>query len=168
MKTLGQQVRGFREERGWKTGDLAKKVGTSRQNIESLEATGNRIPKYLGDLAAVMGTTVDQMLAEAGLRPPVAEVKAEREIPAENVFEALTAMEQEMLTDFRILPDEDQAELREEIRARAVKARHYIEKVMRQLPIRGPEPASSETSADTYRTKLLSKPQVPAAKKKAA
>lgn len=46
---------------------MAKAVGTSRQNIESLEASGNRIPKYIGLLAAAMGTSVDQMLTAAGL-----------------------------------------------------------------------------------------------------
>jgi DNA-binding XRE family transcriptional regulator len=51
MKTLGDQVRAFREERGWNTAEMAKAAHTSRQNIESLEAHGNRIPKYLGALA---------------------------------------------------------------------------------------------------------------------
>jgi phage repressor protein C with HTH and peptisase S24 domain/DNA-binding XRE family transcriptional regulator len=67
MKTLGDQVRTFREERGWNSKQMADAVGTSRQNIESLEARGNRIPKYLGQLAVVMGRPVDDLLAEAGL-----------------------------------------------------------------------------------------------------
>lgn len=69
MKTLGDQVREFRKRKGWKTAELAARVGTSRQNIESLEAKGNRIPKYLGALAAVMGTTADDMLRAADLAP---------------------------------------------------------------------------------------------------
>jgi transcriptional regulator with XRE-family HTH domain len=69
MKTLGDQAKAFRGAKGWTTRQLAEAVGTSRQNIESLEANGNRIPKYLGKLAAVMGTTADDMLADAGLAP---------------------------------------------------------------------------------------------------
>jgi hypothetical protein len=71
MKTLGEQVKAFRDEKGWNTTQMAKAVGTSRQNIESLEAHGNRIPKYLGGLAAVMERPVDDLLAEAGLAPGV-------------------------------------------------------------------------------------------------
>lgn len=67
MKTLGDQAKAFREARGWKTAKMAEAVKTSRQNIESLEEHGNRIPKYIGDLALVMGRSVDELLVEAGL-----------------------------------------------------------------------------------------------------
>lgn len=70
MKTLGDQAKAFRESRGWNTTDLAKAVGTSRQNIESLEEHGNRIPKYIGDLALAMGKSVDQLLVDARLAKP--------------------------------------------------------------------------------------------------
>lgn len=133
MKTLGQQVKDFRTERKLKTADLAKLVKTSRQNIESLESTGNRIPKYLGALAAVMGTTADAMLAEAGLRPPVQEVATDRDIPTENRFDALTPAEQQLLNDFSVLDDDDQLELAAEIERRAIKARAFIQKTMRRL-----------------------------------
>lgn len=54
------------------------KNGTvKRQHIEQLEAAGNRQPRYLGQLAAAMGTTADDMLAEAGLAP-----KRSRRAPA--------------------------------------------------------------------------------------
>jgi DNA-binding XRE family transcriptional regulator len=69
MKTLGEQVRAFREERDWNTAQMAKAVGTSRQNIESLEQHGNRVPKYLGALAAAMGKSADELLQTAGLAP---------------------------------------------------------------------------------------------------
>jgi transcriptional regulator with XRE-family HTH domain len=69
MKSLGTQVREFREQRGWDAQKMAAAVGTSRQNIQSLEKTGNRIPKYLGRLAMVMGRPVDDLLATAGLSP---------------------------------------------------------------------------------------------------
>ena len=41
---------------------MANAVGTSRQNIEGLETAGDRKPKYLAELAKVMGTTADQLL----------------------------------------------------------------------------------------------------------
>jgi DNA-binding XRE family transcriptional regulator len=66
-KTLGQQAREFREAQGWNTTRMGEALSTSRQNIESLEKEGNRIPKYIGDLAFLMGTTVDEMLLKAGL-----------------------------------------------------------------------------------------------------
>lgn len=72
MKTLGEQLKAFREKKGWNTTQMAKAVGTSRQNIESLEAHGNRIPKYLGALASVMGRQVDDLLMTAGLAPRTA------------------------------------------------------------------------------------------------
>ena len=40
---------------------MAAAVGTSRQNIESLEAKGNRNPRYLPDLAKAMGVTTDDL-----------------------------------------------------------------------------------------------------------
>lgn len=58
----------------------------------------------------------------------------EREIASESVFEALTEPERELLADFRILPDDDQAELRAEVQRRALKARAYIQKVFRSFP----------------------------------
>lgn len=68
-KTLGEQVRAFREARGWNSKQMADAVGTSRQNIESLEQHGNRIPKYIGALATVMGRQLDDILKQAGLAP---------------------------------------------------------------------------------------------------
>lgn len=76
MRTLGDQVKAFRVAREWTTKRLADEVGTSRQNIESLEAHGNRIPKYLAVLAKVMGTSVDRMMEEAGLGHGSLEAKA--------------------------------------------------------------------------------------------
>lgn len=70
MKTLGEQAKAFRESKGWNSTRMAKEVKTSRQNIESLELEGNRIPKYIGDLAVAMGRSVDDMLVEAELAPP--------------------------------------------------------------------------------------------------
>lgn len=90
MKTLGEQARAFREARGWNSKQMAEAVGTSRQNIESLEAHGNRIPKYIGQLAVVMGVPVDEMLANAGLAPRKAVVARESEAPFLPGFEAIS------------------------------------------------------------------------------
>lgn len=52
MKTIGDRAREFRESKQWNTTRMAKEVGTSRQNIESLEAAGDRTPRYIKDLAS--------------------------------------------------------------------------------------------------------------------
>lgn len=62
MKTIGDRAKEFRESRGWNTSEMAKAVGTSRQNIESLETIGDRKPRYIADLARVMGVSVDDLL----------------------------------------------------------------------------------------------------------
>lgn len=93
--TLGQQVQDFRKARGWKAADLAREVGTSRQNIESLEGAGNRIPKYLGKLAQVMGTTVDAMLAQAGLHESTAAPAPQLSAEIADLAAALDALPKE-------------------------------------------------------------------------
>lgn len=64
MNNLGKRVRAFRTapERDWTTKQMADAVGTSRQNIENLEQKGYGHPRYIADLARVMGTTVDDLL----------------------------------------------------------------------------------------------------------
>ena len=61
MKTVGEQAKEFRLSRGWNTTEMAAAVGTSRQNIESMEAKGNRVPRYLPELAKAMGVTTDDL-----------------------------------------------------------------------------------------------------------
>lgn len=62
MKKIGEQAQEFRLSKGWNSTRMAKEVGTSRQNIESLEENPGRIPKYLAKLAGVMGLTVDDLI----------------------------------------------------------------------------------------------------------
>jgi len=62
MKKIGEQAKEFRLSKGWNSTRMAKEVGTSRQNIESLEDHPDRIPKYLGKLAVAMGVTVDDLM----------------------------------------------------------------------------------------------------------
>lgn len=61
MKTIGEQAKEFRLSKGWNTTDMARAVGTSRQNIESLEEKGDRIPRYLVNLAKAMGVSTDDL-----------------------------------------------------------------------------------------------------------
>ena len=64
MKPLGERVKEFRESRKWTAGRLAKEVGTSRQNIDNLEAGRvRRHPFYIHALARVMGASTDELLA---------------------------------------------------------------------------------------------------------
>lgn len=76
-KTVGEQAQAFREWKEWSVKEMALKCGTSRQNIETLEGTGGRVPRYVKKLAEVMGTTVDVLLEgryRAGKAPaPVVE-----------------------------------------------------------------------------------------------
>lgn len=62
MKTIGDKAQEFRLAKGWNTTRMAKEVGTSRQNIESLESKGDRKPRYIIELARVMGVTVDELM----------------------------------------------------------------------------------------------------------
>ena len=62
MKTIGQQAQDYRLFRKWNSARMAAAVGTSRQNIETLEKVGTRTPHYISDLARVMETTVDLLL----------------------------------------------------------------------------------------------------------
>lgn len=74
MKNLGKFVKAFRlhPDRGWSTAQMAAAVTryqapgkpeVKRQHIEQLEATGDRIPRYVVALARTMGTTTDALLS---------------------------------------------------------------------------------------------------------
>ena len=68
MNSRGEIVKQWREAQGLNTRQLADAVGTSRQNIENLEADLVDQPRYLPKLARVMGyTSTDELLA---LRDP--------------------------------------------------------------------------------------------------
>lgn len=62
MRTIGEQAKEFREARKWSVKEMAAACKTSRQNIETLEAKGNRTPRYIKQLAHVMGTTIDVLM----------------------------------------------------------------------------------------------------------
>jgi transcriptional regulator with XRE-family HTH domain len=69
MKTIGQKVQEFRSGKGWNTTRMAKEVGTSRQNIENLEAKEVGQPRYIKKLAMVMNVSVDDLLGQT-ISPP--------------------------------------------------------------------------------------------------
>ena len=64
MSNIGALVKTFREDpsRRWTTEEMAKRVGTSRQNIENLESGKVGRPHYLDKLADVMQISVDALL----------------------------------------------------------------------------------------------------------
>ena len=62
-RTIGEQVAQYMEDRSLKAGDMAKLVGTSRQNIEGL-IKRNRFPRdYIERLASVMELSIDALIA---------------------------------------------------------------------------------------------------------
>lgn len=68
MMTKGQIVSAWRRRQGLSAAELARRVGTSRQNINNLEADQVDRPHYLPELARVMGyANTDELLA---LKPP--------------------------------------------------------------------------------------------------
>lgn len=63
LRTKGTIVKAWREARGWSPARLADEVGTSRQNIENLEKDTVDQPRYLRQLALVMGyESTDELL----------------------------------------------------------------------------------------------------------
>lgn len=69
-------MRVWREQRGWNTRELAERVGTSRQNIENLEADAVDQPRYLPALAKLMGYATVEELIELKMPPDVVNVPA--------------------------------------------------------------------------------------------
>lgn len=70
MKSIGDQVRAFRESRGLNLTEMAREVqkyypeGTvNRQKIKQLEDAGDRQPQYFAALAKAMGTTMEVLKA---------------------------------------------------------------------------------------------------------
>lgn len=62
-RSIGEQVRAFREARGWSAARMAEACGTTRQNIEHLESRPGLQPRYIAALARVMGTDVETLVA---------------------------------------------------------------------------------------------------------
>lgn len=62
-RSVGEQVKAFREAQGWSVARMAREAKTTRQNIEHLEARPALQPRYIDRLARVMGTSVETLLA---------------------------------------------------------------------------------------------------------
>lgn len=68
MKSIGQQVKEFRESRGWTWVRMAAEVSkhslepVSRVVIKQLEDKGDRMPSYLRALSKTMGVSSDTLL----------------------------------------------------------------------------------------------------------
>lgn len=76
MKSLADQVREHRESLGMNPAEYARHVGTSRQNINNVEAGEAKQPRYIGKLAKAMGRTLDDLLGTHAVsvsRPPHAQ-----------------------------------------------------------------------------------------------
>lgn len=67
MKSLAQRVKDHRSSLGMNPSEYARHVGTSRQNINNVEAGEAEQPRYIGKLAKAMGVSVDELL---GTKPP--------------------------------------------------------------------------------------------------
>lgn len=63
VKALGEQVAEFMRSEGLNAPEMARRVGTTRQNIENLAAGKVSAPRYLKALAKVMQTSSDVLLA---------------------------------------------------------------------------------------------------------
>lgn len=63
MKSLAELVLEHRKSLDMNAAEYARHVGTSRQNINNVEADEARQPRYIGKLAAAMGASVDDLLA---------------------------------------------------------------------------------------------------------
>ena len=63
-----------RQSLGLTPSEYARHVGTSRQNINNVEAGEAEQPRYIGKLAKAMGTTVDALLGGACAAAPAGEV----------------------------------------------------------------------------------------------
>lgn len=65
-RTIGEQVAQYMEDHGLNAGAMAKRVGTSRQNIEGVTKR-DRFPRdYIDRLAGVMGVSIDALVAGTG------------------------------------------------------------------------------------------------------
>lgn len=65
MDSLGELVKAWRLGSGLSQGQLAQRIGgkVKYQNIQQLEAGQAKSPRYIANLAAAMGTTVEDLIA---------------------------------------------------------------------------------------------------------
>lgn len=105
---------------------MAQEVGTSRQNIENLEAKGFRQPQYIAALAKVMQTTVDDLL---GCTPVVARHAVTIDTPS--------ADDIRHTEDFRRLSPDDRAAIDEATQMMLLEASALRRKAMQKAGMSG-------------------------------
>ena len=101
-QTLGEQVQAYMTGEGITVTEMAARVGTSRQNISNV-LDGAQRPKCLPDLARVMKTSVDALMAGKyvyGKLPTEGPLRVEEPTPSWP-FKRLAPEEWERLGDLR-------------------------------------------------------------------
>jgi hypothetical protein len=74
---------------------------------------------------------------------------------SDEVVDALTDDERDLIEDFRVLPDEDQTELRLEIGTKATKARAYLQKTLTSMGLLPPTKDSASEPAPQPKSTVL-------------
>lgn len=105
--------------------DLSKKTGIPQSTISTAERLGNGSAET-AVYAKVCGVDAHWLATGEG-----AMVQATEAAP--DAQPAVSALENDLLYNFRSLTDDDQAELFAEIERRAVKTRAHVEKVLKSM-----------------------------------
>ena len=83
-RTIGEQVAQYMADHGLNAGAMAKRVGTSRQNIEGVTKR-DRFPRdYIDRLAGVMGVSIDALIAGVGYSGESIQNKINAQVPMSN------------------------------------------------------------------------------------
>ncbi|MBI3419189.1 MAG: helix-turn-helix transcriptional regulator, partial [Proteobacteria bacterium] len=90
---LGQRVRALREEKGWSQSALAAQLPSVRQqSIDQLENGHVKRPRFLPELAQVLGTHVQWLLTGQGARA-AARARKDSVIDADLLRDVFVAVE---------------------------------------------------------------------------
>lgn len=91
---MGARVRRLREEKGWSQSELAVQLpGVRQQSIDQLERGQVRRPRFLPELAQVLGTQVQWLLTGEGHRVPVRTRRTETNLDADLLRDVFVAVE---------------------------------------------------------------------------
>lgn len=137
---------------------IREAFGTAKpaEIARATKKTKGAVTQWLdGTTKSLKGDTATRMEAATGYRAAwiLTGVGPKKLVQTgETVFDQLTAAERSLLTNFRALPDEDQLELATEIANRATKSRAHVQRVLRQLGVRG---SAIEAAAAAYEKALI-------------
>ena len=91
---LGHRVRQLREQKGWSQSELASQLpGVHQQSIDQLERGRVKRPRFLPELADVLGTPVQWLLTGEGHKLSVRTKKAGSDIDADLLRDVVIAAE---------------------------------------------------------------------------